>query len=464
MTTIDLAVTGGTVVTGTGAERADVLIRDEKIVAIAPSGERHSAAKVIDAAGKIILPGGIDVHTHFLVGFMSCRSVYDMFSGSVAALRGGTTTVVDFALQRKGRSLMDGYRHRRTQADPYVAVDYGLHIVVTDVNDATLAEIPAVVKEGVTSFKAYMTYEKEGLMLDDGALLALLKAAGRERILVGVHAENDKIIAFETARRLAKGEISARFHALTRPPIAEAEAIRRAISLAEDAGSGIYIFHLALGREVPNIRAAQARGIPVFAETCPHYLVLDDTLYERANGHLYVMSPPLRTPDDQAKLWAGLADGTLVTVGSDDASFSAEAKTAGAASFATTVNGVYGVEFRLPLLYTFGVEAGRLTLPQLAKVWSEGPAQLFGLAPNKGTIASGGDADLVIIDPARTIRLTTDSHFGPIGYNIYDGFELRGVPVCTIRRGSVVVNDGEFLGAAGDGRFVKRKLPELTRA
>lgn len=462
MTMIDLAVTGGTVVTGAGEKSADILIHDEKIVAIVPPGEHHNAAKVIDAAGKIVLPGGIDVHTHFLVGFMSCRSVYDMFSGSVAALRGGTTTVIDFALQRKGRSLMDGLRHRRTQADPFVAVDYGLHIVVTDVNDKTLAEIPAVIAAGVTSFKAYMTYEKEGLMLNDGALLALLKAAGREGLLVGVHAENDKIIVYETAHHLAKGDISPRFHAVTRPPIAEAEAIRRAVSLAEAAGAGIYIFHMAIGREVPNLRAARARGLPVFAETCPHYLVLDDTSYERADGQLYVMSPPLRTPDDQAHLWAGLADGTVVAVGSDDASFSAEAKTTDADSFATTVNGVHGVEFRLPLLYTFGVETGKLTLPQLVKVWSENPAKLFGLAPQKGSIAPGGDADLVIIDPARTTRLTTKSHFGPLGYNIYDGMEVRGVPVCTIRRGTVVVENDEFLGAAGEGRFVKRKLPEFA--
>ncbi|HUC61707.1 MAG TPA: dihydropyrimidinase [Alphaproteobacteria bacterium] len=462
MTEVDLAVVGGTVVTGRGAERGDVLIRGEQIAAVAAPGERHDAARVIDATGKLVLPGGVDVHTHFLVGFMSCRSVYDFFSGGVAALRGGTTTVVDFALQRRGRSLTDGLKHRRMQADARVAVDYGLHIVVTDVNEATLAEIPAVMREGVTSFKTYMTYEKDGLMLDDGALLALLRVAGREGALVGVHAENEKIIAYETARCLAKGEVAPRFHALTRPPIAEAEAVRRAISLAEAAGAGIYIFHLALGREVPNIRAARRRGLPVFAETCPHYLTLDDSRYERADGTLYVMSPPLRTAEDQKLLWAGLEDGTLAAVGSDDASFSAEAKTASSGSFATTVNGVYGAEFRLPLIYTFGVETGRLTLPQLVRIWSEGPAQLFGLAPRKGTIAPGSDADLVVIDPERRTRLTAQSHYGPVGYNIYPDVDLSGMPVCTVRRGAVAVEEGRYLGTAGDGRFIKRGKPDLA--
>ncbi|HZP78552.1 MAG TPA: dihydropyrimidinase [Pseudolabrys sp.] len=463
MSDIDLAIIDGTVVTGEGTQHADVLVKDGKILAV-ERGAGHRAGQVIDAGGKIVLPGGIDVHTHFLVGFMSKRSVYDMFSGSVAALRGGTTSVVDFALQRRGRSLMDGLRHRRTQADPHVALDYGLHVVVTDVNEQTLAELPALADAGVTSFKAYMTYEKEGLMLDDGALLSLLRAAGREGALVGVHAENEKIIARETARALAKGETGPRFHALTRPPIAEAEAIRRAMSLAEAAGAGIYIFHMALGRELGNLRAARKRGAPVFAETCPHYLVLDDSSYERSDGQLYVMSPPLRSPDDREELWAGIADGTVVAVGSDDASFSARAKTEGADSFATTVNGVYGAEFRLPLLYTFGVESGKLTLPQMVKVWSEWPARLFGLAPQKGSIRPGADADLAIIDPARVERLTTQSHYGPIGYNIYDGMEVRGIPVLTILRGNVVVDKGQFLGSAGQGRFLKRQRPDFVRS
>lgn len=462
MSMIDLAVTGGTVVTPEGVGRADVLVRGESILSVESPGGGRGAARIVDASGKIVLAGGVDVHTHFLIGFMGQRSVYDFHSGGVAALRGGTTTVIDFALQRRGRTMMDGVKHRRVQADRHVACDYGLHLIVTDVSGGLLDELPKVAAAGVTSIKAYMVYEKEQLRLDDGALLALLGAAGRLGMLVGVHAENAGIIDHETARRLAAGERAPKFHALARPAIAEAEAIHRAIYLAEKAAAPLYVFHLASGEGCDLIQAARGRGSRVFTETCPHYLALDADAYERKDAHLFVMSPPLRTKADQDRLWLGLKTGTVTGVASDDASFGADAKRLGAQSFETIANGVPGAEHRLPVFYTLAVAQGRLTLAEFAHAWSEGPARLFGLAPRKGAIRPGADADLVVVDPEARARLGADSNFGAIGYSPYAGMEVSGLPSVTVHRGQVVVEAGRFLGREGQGRFLARALPDTS--
>ena len=464
MSKLDIAITGGTVVTPEGAEEADVLISGESILAVEPPGTARRAERTIDAKGKIVLPGGVDVHTHFLVGFMGQRSVYDFASGSAAALCGGTTTIVDFALQRRGRTLMDGIKHRRTQADRHVAVDFGLHLIVTDVNSATLAELPRVVEAGVTSIKVYMVYEKEQLKVGDAALLDLLHATAPLGMLVGVHAENADIIDNYTARRLAAGEQTPRYHAVTRPPIAEAEAISRGLMLAEEAGAPLYIFHMSTGQGADLIEQARARGVRAFGETCPHYLALTVDAYERSDAHLLVMSPPLRTVDDQRRLWRALKEGTLAAVASDDASYSAEAKAQGKESFATIANGVPGAEARLSVLYTLGVASGRLTLQEFVQIWSAGPARLFGIAPRKGSIAPGADADLVIFDPEQSVRLTSNSNYGAIGYSPYAGMTMQGVPVLTIRRGQVVVEGGRYLGRPGDGRFLPRSLSDTAFA
>jgi dihydropyrimidinase len=459
---IDLVVANGTVVTPSGVEKADVVVAGERIVGLGTGAERAQASRVIDAEGRIVLPGGVDVHTHFLIGFMGQRSVYDFEKGTQAALRGGTTTSVDFALHRRGRGLLDGVKHRRVQADRHVATDYGLHLIVTDVNAATLAELPRVLDAGVTTIKCYMVYESEQLKVDDGALLDLMGAAGPLGMMVGLHAENAGIIDRRIAAAVRAGEIAPRFHALTRPPVAEAEAVARALVLAEDAGCASYIFHLSVGRGVDLIARARRRGVRAFGETCSHYLALDKRAYERADAHLYVMSPPLRTPADQEALWAGLRSGTLATVASDDASYSAEMKASGAPSFHTIPNGVPGAEHRLPVLYTLGVAQGRLSLPELAEIFSTRPARLFGMAPQKGAIVAGADADLVVIDPDATKPIVAGDHFGPIGYSPYDGMQLSGWPVLTVRRGVVCADAGRVSASAGDGRFLHRSLPDTS--
>jgi len=453
----DLVLANGTVVTPQGAVTADVIVEGEVIADILPAGTGR-AARVIEARDRLVLPGGIDAHVHFLIGFMGQRSVYDFFSGTVAALRGGNTTVIDFALQRRGRSLMDGLKHRRVQADRHVATDYGLHLIATDINAATLAEVPAVVEAGAASFKVYTVYEKEQLKVDDGPLHELMRALGAAGGMIGLHAENASLIDHAIAKHLAAGEVAPRFHAISRPALAETEAVQRGLLLAADAGCPLHIFHLNSGPALDAIEAAQARGQRASAETCTHYLALTAEKLDRPDGHLFVMSPPLRDAATQARMWKGVAGGSLAAVTSDDASYSAEAKALGAESFDRIANGVPGVEHRLPLLYTLGVQAGRIGLEQLAQTWATGPARLFGLAPRKGSIAIGADADLVVVDTQTRHTVTPESHHGAIGYHPFEGMELAGWPVLTLRRGQVAVEDGRFLGAPGEGRFLARRL------
>ena len=451
----DLVVSGGMVVRPDGADLADIVIRDGKIVDLVTPGSARGE-RVIDARDRIVLPGGVDAHVHFLIGFMGQKSVYDFYSGTIAALRGGTTTVIDFALQRHGHSLLDGLKHRRVQADRHVTTDYALHVIATDINESTLGEIPTLLEAGVSSFKAYMVYEKERLKVDDGPLYDLMRAMGKHGMLLGLHAENASMIDTAVARCLARGEVAPKYHALSRSPISETEAVSRALLLAADARSPVHIFHLSSGPGLDLIAAAQARGQRAYAETCTHYLALTDEAYQRPDAHLYVMSPPLRSAEHQDRLWQGIASGQIAAVTSDDASYSAAAKELGSASFATTANGVPGVEHRLPLLYTLGVQTGRITLAQLAEVWSTGPARLFGLAPSKGRIAVGSDADLVILDPQTRRRMDPSCNYGAIGYTPYEGLELAGWPTMTLRRGNIAVDGGNFLGKAGDGKFLHR--------
>lgn len=459
---IDLVVARGNVALPQGAVAADILISEGRIVDIADPGAGRGE-RIVDATDYLVLPGGVDAHVHFLIGFMGQRSVYDFFGGTVAALRGGVTTVIDFALQRRGRSLMDGLKHRRVQADRHVATDYGLHLIATDVNPSTLAEAPAAVAAGASSFKVYTVYAKEQLEVPDGPLFDLMEAVGRAGGLIGLHAENASIIDNEIAKRLAAGETAPRYHALTRPALAETEAVRRGLTLAEAAGCPLHIFHLNSGPALDSVTAARAKGQDASAETCTHYLALTAEVYDRDDGHLFVMSPPLRDEATKGRMWAGLARGEICAVTSDDASYSADAKALGKDSFDRIANGVPGVEARLPLLYTLGVADGRISLEQFLEQWSAGPARRFGLAPQKGTIARGADADLVLVDTQTRRVMTADSHFGPIGYSPFEGMALTGWPVLTVRRGEVAVERGAFLGKAGDGRFLTRGAPGPAR-
>ena len=454
--TADLVIANGNVVKPDGAALADVLVKDGRILDIVDPGSGRGE-RVIDAHDRIVLPGGIDPHLHFLIAFMGQRSVYDFYSGTVAALRGGVTTVIDFALQRRGKSMLDGLAYRRRQADGQVACDYGLHLIATDINAASLAEAPALMAAGASSYKVYTIYKSEGLQVDDGPLHELMRAAGKTGATIVLHAENASIIETAIARHIAAGEFAPRYHARSRPALAETEAVSRAMLLAADAGADLHIFHLNSGPALDLIEAAQARNARVSAETCTHYLALTDEVYDRPDGHLFIASPPLRDAANQKRIWDGVSTGSLEIVTSDDASYSADAKALGKERFDKVANGMPGVEARLPVLYTLGVDQGRMSLERFAHAWSGGAARLFGLAPEKGAIATGADADMVIIDPQTRRTMTIDSHYGPIGYNPYAGMELTGWPVMTIRRGAIAIENGVFKGKAGEGRYLVRR-------
>lgn len=458
----DLVIRNGTVVLPEGPRMADVEIVGEKIAGITDPGAGRGS-QAVEASGMIVLPGGVDPHVHLLVGFMGQRSVYDFESGGIAALRGGTTTIVDFALQRRGGSMLAGFRHRRRQADPVVTLDYGLHQIVTDVNAESLAELAALRAEGVASLKVYMIYEEEGLKLEDGALHALMRQAASDDLMLVLHAENAGIIERLRAEAVAAGHVHPRYHALTRPPVTEAEAVSRMMVFSQDTGCPVHILHLVAGRGVDIVAKARRRGLSVTAETCTHYLALTDAAYERDDAHLYVMSPPLRSAGNQARLWQGLREGVLSAVTSDEVSYSAAAKALGMGSFATIANGCTGIEARLPVLYTLGVAEGRLSLERFAEVFSTWPARIFGLGDRKGRIAPGYDADLVVIDPETRRMIGPATDYGDIGYNPYDGMSLTGWARTTVYRGAVSVQDGKFLGRPGQGRFLARGSSDRPR-
>ena len=461
--TADLVIANGTVVLPEGSTRADVVIAGERIVDVVDPGAGR-ASEIVDATDRIVLPGGVDPHVHMKIAFMGQPSVYDFESGGIAALCGGTTTVIDFALQRRGRGIIEGLRHRRKQADPVVTLDYGLHQIVTDVNESSLAELKQLRQEGVASLKVYMVYEEEQLKLEDGALYALMQGAADADLLIVLHAENAGIIERARAEAVRAGHFHPRFHALTRPPITEVEAVSRALLFSEDTGCPIHILHLVAEKGVDLIEQARRAGRRVTAETCTHYLALTDEAYERPDAQNYVMSPPLRSLQNQAALWEGLKSGVLSAVTSDEVSYSAAAKALGA-NFAEIANGCPGVQARLPVLYTLGVAEGRLTLERFAEVFATWPARIFGMGDRKGRIRKGYDADLVVIDPEQRRVMDAGCHYGDVGYTPFEGMELCGWPVLTVYRGRVVVRDGRFLGEAGQGRFIERgatDMPELA--
>ncbi len=457
-----MIVTGGRVVAEGGVVNRDVMIEGEKIAAFLPAGEglaAHPGAEVIDATDRIVIPAGVDPHVHLMVGFMGQRSVYDFASGGIAALRGGTTAIVDFALQRRGGSMVKGLAHRRKQADANATLDYGLHVIVTDVNAETLAELPELRARGVTTLKVYTVYEEDGLKLEDGQLHALMAEAARHGLSVVLHAENAGIVERLRAEAVAAGHEAPRWHALTRPPIVEIEAVSRAIAFSRDTGCGVHILHLVAAEAIGLVAAARAEGLPVTAETCTHYLALTEEALDRPNGHEFILSPPLRDKANQDRLWRGLQTGVLSQVASDEVSYSAAAKALGLPSFANVANGITGIEARLPVLFTLGVDQGRIGLQRFVEVFSTWPAEIFGFE-GKGRIAPGYDADLVIIDPVTRRVMSTDSDYGDIGYNPYAGMELTGFATGTIYRGKLVVRDGVFLGEEGQGRFIGRTPPK----
>jgi dihydropyrimidinase len=452
-----ILIKNGTVVTAADMYTGDVLIDGEKISVIGTSLAMQ-ADRVIDATGKYVLPGGIDVHTHLDMPFGGTTSADDFESGTIAAACGGTTTIVDFAIQYKGQTLHHAWETWMKKADGKAAIDYGFHMIITELTDQVELEMDALVRQGVTSFKLFMAYPGV-FMLDDASIFRALMRTGENGGTICMHAENGGVIDVLVKKALAEGKTAPKYHALTRPARAEGEATHRAIALSEIAGVPIYIVHLSAGEALDMVTEARDRGLPAFAETCPQYLFLSSDNYEEPGfeGAKYVMSPPLRARETQKSLWRGLASNDLQVISTDHCPFCMkEQKVLGEADFSKIPNGAPGIETRMSLVYDGGVRDGRITLNRFVELTSTAPAKIFGLFPRKGTIAPGSDADIVIFDPRKTLRLGVSTLHMKVDYNPYEGREVTGVTETVLSRGRVIVEGGRFTGSAGAGDFLKR--------
>jgi dihydropyrimidinase len=455
----DLVITDAKIVSPDGVLEGSIAVRDGVIEAIGLGLGALPARRTLRAEGRHVLPGLIDVHVHFAMPFMDAVTANDFFTGTTAAAFGGTTTIIDFATQRPGEPLTGTIARRRKDADGEVVIDYALHAIVTDGSRASIATIPHLAEMGSPSLKVYTIYKKAGVMLEDDAVFSVLEAAATSGVMPMVHCENSAITEMLVERFLADNRQEAIYHARSRPNLVEAEAIHRVLFLAKAAKSAAYVVHMSSGEGAHLIAQARRAGLPAYAETCPHYLVLTEETYHRPDGYLWIMSPPLRKPADQDALWQGLRDGSAVqVVATDDGSWSRADKEAGRASFATVPNGIPGVEFRLPLVLSEGVHKGRLEMKDVARICSTAPARIFGLYPRKGAIRPGSDADLVVVDPDANTTISTARLHGKEGWCPYDAHVVKGLPVATVARGEVIVENGAFKGAKGRGRFIERRI------
>jgi dihydropyrimidinase len=454
----DLIIANGTVVTATDTSHADIGIIGGKVTAIAQSLPRENATKVVDAKGRYVLPGGIDVHTHLDMPFGGTTSADDFETGTRAALYGGTTTLIDFAIQYKGQTLRTAFDTWMQKASSKAISDYAFHCITTDLPNARLEEMNELVREGVTSFKLFMAYPGV-FMLDDATIFKALRTTAKNGAMVCMHAENGGAIDVIVQQALAEGKTAPKYHALTRPTTAEAEATARAIALAEMAGAPIYIVHLSCNDALEKVREARDRGLPAYAETCPQYLYLslenmDTPGFE---GAKYVFTPPLREKWHQEKLWQGLQHDHLQVVSTDHCPFCfKEQKELGKDDFTKIPNGGPGVEHRMSLIFSGGVAAGRFSVNRFVEITSTTPAKLFGLYPRKGTIAVGSDADLVVFDPKRKHTISAKTHHMRVDYSMFEGIEVTGMPDMVFSRGRLMVEGDNFHGKAGTGNFLKR--------
>jgi dihydropyrimidinase len=456
----DTIITNGRVVTATDTYASDVAISDGKVAAIGQKLPHDNATKIIDAAGKYVLPGGIDVHTHLDMPFGGTKSADDFETGTRAAAFGGTTTLIDFAIQYKGQTLRTAFDAWMQKAAGKAVSDYSFHCIITDLPDAQLEEMNALVREGVTSFKLFMAYPGV-FMLDDGSIFKALRATAKNGGLVCMHAENGSAIDVIVQQALAEGKKAPKYHALTRPTTAEAEATSRAIALAEMAGAPVYIVHLSCNDALEKVREARDRGLPVYAETCPQYLYLSIENFDVPGfeGAKYVFTPPLREKWHQEKLWNGLKRDHLQVVSTDHCPFCfKEQKELGRDDFTKIPNGGPGIEHRMSLIYSGGVAKGRFSVNRFVELVSTTPAKLFGLYPRKGTIAIGSDADLVIFDLERKHMISAKTHHMRVDYSMFEGIQVTGMPDAVLSRGRVIVEADKFVGRAGAGEFIKRSL------
>jgi dihydropyrimidinase len=458
---MSLLIKNGTIVTASDQYVGDVFIEGEKITTIG-TALAMPADRVIDATGKYVLPGGIDVHTHMDMPFGGTTSADDFESGTIAAAFGGTTTIVDFAIQYRGERLHDAFETWSKKAEGKAAIDYGFHMIITELSDQVEEEMDAMVRQGVSSFKLFMAYPGV-FMLDDASIFKAMLRTGKNGGTICMHAENGGVIDVLVKKALAEGKTAPKYHALTRPARAEGEAAHRAIALAEMADVPVYIVHLSAAEALEQVVEARDRGLPAFAETCPQYLFLSYDNYEEPGfeGSKYVMSPPLREKATQDRLWRGLAFNDLQAIATDHCPFCMREKHLGDGDFSKIPNGAPGVETRMSLVYDGGVRTGRISMNRFVELTSTSPAKIFGMFPKKGTIAPGSDADIVIFDPEKTTTLSAKTHHMKVDYNPYEGRQVTGVTETVLSRGKVIIDAGKFTGRAGAGSFLKRNARSI---
>jgi len=449
-------IRNGRIITAVDDYKADILIEDEVVTTISAKLELE-ADQIIDAKDKLVIPGGIDPHTHMELPFGGTQSADDFRTGTVAAAHGGTTSIIDFAVQNKGESLISGLDRWHQKAEGKCAIDYGFHLITTELEDNQIEEMYTLMDEGVTSFKLFMAYPGV-FLVDDATIYRAMSAAGARGGLICMHAENGIVINEIIKRALADGKTAPKYHALTRPTIAEAEGVHRAIAIAEMAEAPVYIVHLSCADALNQVRQARDRGIAAFAETCPQYLFLSiDDYGDDFDGAKYVMTPPLREKSNQAELWKGLKMDDLQVISTDHCPFCMkEQKELGKNDFTKIPNGAPGVEHRVPLIYNGGVVESRISLNRFVELTSTAAAKMFGLFPKKGTIAVGSDADIVVFNPDKEQTISVKSHHMNVDYSASEGKKIKGVVETVLSRGKVVIESSVYKGKAGDGRFLKR--------
>ncbi len=458
-------IKNGTIITASDTVQADILIEGEQIALIGRDLPTDGN-DVIDATGKLLLPGGIDVHTHLELPFGGTVSSDDFFTGHRAAAFGGTTTHIDFAIQPMGGSLREGIDAWHKKANDKAAIDYGFHMAITDLRDDVMAEIPQMLEQGITSLKLFMAY-KGLFQVDDTTLFRAMQQAAKHGMLIMVHAENGDVIAELAGQLIAEGKMDPKYHAVAHPAMAEAEATGRAIALAGIANAPLYVVHMTCEESIEQLVLGRAKGFPVMGETCTQYMFVfeEDLAQPGYEGAKFICSPPVRQPKDAPILWRALADNTLQAVSTDHCPFWYEGgvngripgKELGKGDFSKIPNGMPGIEDRMPVMWHHGVNEGRMSANRFVEITSTNPAKIFGLYPRKGTISVGADADIVIWNPEKEHTISAATHHMRTDYNVYEGMTVKGWPERVLLRGRTLVNDNDWLGEAGQGKFLKRK-------